>query len=56
MRAGLPVVLTGADWPGKPPVPDGLRSRATAVSQSALLIGCVDALRDEKPVDEREIR
>lgn len=56
VRAGLPVVLTGLDWQDKPPVPDGLRSRATAVRQNALLIGCVDALRDEKTLNEREVR
>lgn len=56
VRAGLPVVLTGLDWQDKPPVPDGLRSRVTALRRSALLIGCVDALRDEKTVNEREAR
>ena len=55
-RAGLPVVLTGPDWQDKPPVPDGLRSRVTAIRQSTLLVGCVDALRDEKIVNEREAR
>ena len=52
-RAGLPVVLTGLDWQDKPPVPDGLRSRVTAIRQNALLVGCIDALRDEK-TNERE--
>jgi hypothetical protein len=56
IRAGLPVVLTGLDWQDKPFVPDGLRHRATAIRQSALLIGCVDALRDEKIVNERAER
>jgi hypothetical protein len=52
VRAGLPVVLTGLDWQDKPPVPDGLRHRVSAIRQNALLAGCVDALRDE----ERETR
>jgi len=56
VRAGLPVVVTGLDWQDKPPVPDGLRSRVTAIRQNALLIGCVDALRDEKIVNERAAR
>jgi hypothetical protein len=56
VRAGLPVVLTGLDWQDKPPVPDGLRPRVSAVRQNALLAGCVDALRDEKIVNERADR
>jgi hypothetical protein len=53
-RAGLPVVLTGLDWQDKPPVPDGLRSRVTAIRQNALLVGCIDALRDEKSLNGRK--
>jgi hypothetical protein len=56
LRAGLPVVLTGLDWQDKPPVPDGLRNRVSAIRSSALLIGCIDALRDEKTLNEREVR
>ncbi|GAA3434936.1 hypothetical protein [Kutzneria kofuensis] len=48
LRAGLPVVLTGLDWKDKPPVPDGLRPRVSSVRRSALLNGCVDALRDDR--------
>jgi len=56
LRAGLPVVLTGLDWLDKPPVPDGLLHHVSAVRSNALLVGCIDALRDEKIVNEREAR
>ena len=56
LRAGVPVVLTGLDWQDKPPVPDGLRRRVSAVRNNALLLGCIDALRDEKIVNERADR
>ena len=56
VRAGLPVALTGLDWLDKPPVPDGLRHHVTAIRSNALLVGCVDALRDENTVNERECR
>lgn len=56
VRAGLPVALTGLGWQDKPPVPDGLRHRASAIRASALLVGCVDALRDEKSMNGRDAR
>jgi hypothetical protein len=56
VRAGLPVALTGLGWQDKPPISDGLRNRVSAIRCDALLVGCVDALRDEKSVNEREVR
>jgi hypothetical protein len=55
-RSGLPLVLTALDRNDKPPVPDGLRRHAMAMRANALLVGCVDALRDEKIVKAREAR
>jgi hypothetical protein len=53
LRAGVPVMLTGVDWQDKPPVPDGLRPRVSAVRSNALLDSCVDALRDQRIARKR---